>query len=90
MLDQIAEAKGLAFSELLTELEMIVNSGTKLDIDYYIEDVIDEEKQDEIYDYFCDAETDDIDEALSELGEDEFSEEEVRLMRLKFLSELAN
>ncbi len=90
MLDQIAEAKGLVFSELLTELEMIVNSGTKLDIDYYIEDVIDEEKQDEIYDYFCDAETDDIDEALSELGEDEFSEEEVRLMRLKFLSELAN
>ncbi len=90
MLDQIAEAKGLEFDELLTELEIIVNSGTKLNINYYIDETIDEDKQDEIYDYFSEAETDDIDEALDELGEDEFSEEEIRLMRIKFLSEMAN
>lgn len=90
MLDQIADAKGLEFDELLSELEIIVNSGTKLDINYYIDEVIDEDKQDEIYDYFSEAETDDIDDALDELGEEDFSEEEIRLMRIKFLSELGN
>jgi len=89
-LDEIADAKGLDFDELLTELEIIVNSGTKLNIGYYIDETIDEDKQDEIYDYFLEAETDDIDDALDELGEDEYDEDEIRLMRIKFLSELAN
>ena len=89
-LDQIADAKGLDFDELLTELEIIVNSGTKLNIGYYIDETIDEDKQEEIYDYFLEAETDDIDDALDELGEDEYEEDEIRLMRIKFLSELAN
>ena len=89
-LDQIADAKGLDFDQLLTELEIIVNSGTKLNIGYYIDETIDEDKQDDIYDYFLEAESDDIDDALDELGEDEFEEDEIRLMRIKFLSDLAN
>ncbi len=89
-LDQIADAKGLDFDQLLTELEIIVNSGTKLNIGYYIDETIDEDKQEEIYDYFLEAETDDIDDALDELGEDEYEEDEIRLMRIKFLTDLAN
>jgi len=89
-LDQIADAKGLDFDQLLTELEIIVNSGTKLNIGYYIDETIDEDKQDEIHDYFLEAETDDIDDALDELGEDEYEEDEIRLIRIKFLSELGN
>lgn len=88
-LEDIASAKGFSYSELLTEIENIVDSGTKINLDYYIENVIDEDKQDEVYDYFNEAETDDVQAALDELGPD-FSEEEIRLMRIKFLSEMAN
>jgi ATP-dependent DNA helicase RecQ len=90
-LKDIADAKGLEMSQLLDEIESIVQSGTKLNIDYYINDTIDEDKQDDIYEYFREeAETESIDAALEELGEDEYSEEEIRLMRIKFFSELGN
>lgn len=89
-LEDIAFAKGMEFDELLSEIESIVLSGTKIDIKYYINEVIDEDRQDEIFDYFKTAETDSWHEALRELGEDDFSEEEVRLMRIKFLSEMGN
>ncbi len=90
-LPDIADAKGLEMHELLDEIESIVQSGTKLNIDYYINEVIDEDKQEDIYEYFREeAETESIDAALEELGEEEYSEEEVRLMRIKFFSELGN
>jgi ATP-dependent DNA helicase RecQ len=89
-LPDIAYAKNLSVEELLTEIERIVSSGTKVDIDYYITEHVDEYHQEEIYDYFSEAETDSILEALDELGEAEFNEEEVRLMRIKFLSEVGN
>jgi ATP-dependent DNA helicase RecQ len=90
-LTDIASAKGLEMSELLDEIESIVQSGTKLNIDYYINEVIDEDKQDDIFDYFREeAETESIDAALEELGEDKYSEEEIRLVRIKFFSELGN
>ncbi len=87
-LEEIAKAQGLDFDELLTEIESIVYSGIKLNIDYYIEDVMDEDKVDDIYDYFYESETDDLDTAMQELGD--CTEEEVRLVRLKFFSEMAN
>ena len=89
-LDQIADAKGLNFDNLLTELEAIVYSGTKLNIQYYLDDVMDEDKQDDIYDYFLEAESDNIDDALDELDDDDYSDDDVRLIRIKFLSEMAN
>ncbi len=89
-LDDIADSKGIEFKELLDEIEAIVYSGTKINIDYFLEDIMDEDHIDEIYDYFKEAETDKIADALRELGEDEYSEEEVRLVRIKFLSEMAN
>ncbi|NJM93391.1 MAG: DNA helicase RecQ [Cytophagales bacterium] len=88
-LDEIAEAKDISFDELLQEMEHICYSGTKLNLDYYIDQVMDEEKHDEIWQYFEQAETDSLQVALKELGED-FAEDEVRLIRLKFLSEVAN
>ena len=88
-LDDLAEAKGLDFSELLDEIEAIVYSGTKLNIDYFIEEVIDDEHVDDIYDYFMESETDDLNVAQDELGED-YNEDEIRLVRIKFLSEQAN
>jgi ATP-dependent DNA helicase RecQ len=89
-LEDIADAKGLEMSELLSEIEAIVNSGTRLNIDYYINTVIDEERQHEIYSYFREeAETDSLEEAIKELGND-FEEEEIRLVRVKFLSEMGN
>ena len=90
ILDDIASSKGLSFSELLTEIDAIIHSGTKLNIDYYTEQVIDEEIVDEICDYFSTAETDSIDEALKTLGEEYYTEDEVRLIRIKFMSEMAN
>jgi ATP-dependent DNA helicase RecQ len=87
-LEEIAESKGLAFDELLTEMENICYSGTKLTVDYYIDEVLDDNKQEEIFDYFLNSETDSMDEAMAELSE--FSEDDVRLMRVKFLSEYAN
>ena len=89
-LDDIADSKGIEMKELITELEAIVNSGTKINIDYYIDDVIDEERQEEVYDYFSQAEDDSIETAMKELGEDEYSEDDVRLMRIKFISEMGN
>ena len=88
-LDDLAEAKGLDFEELLDEIDAIVYSGTKLNIDYFIEEVIDDDHVDDIYDYFMESETDDLEAALDELGED-YSEDEIRLVRIKFLSEQAN
>ena len=88
-LDDIATAEGLDFDDLLTKIEEIVYSGTKLNIDYFLEDVYDEEQIDDIYDYFMDSETDSLDSAMEELDSD-YSEEEIRLVRIKFLSEMAN
>ncbi len=89
--EDIANAKGLTKDELITEIEHIVASGTKLNIDYYIDDTVDQYHQEDIMDYFMeDAATDSIEEALAELGEDEYSEEEIRLMRIKFMSKYGN
>ncbi len=90
-LDMIASAKGLAMKDLLTELETIVFSGTKINIDYYINQVLDEDTIEDIFLYFKeDAETDSLKEALAELGEEDYEEEAIRLMRIKFLSEMGN
>ncbi|MGE0770973.1 MAG: DNA helicase RecQ [Cyclobacteriaceae bacterium] len=89
-LEEIAESKALTFEELLSEIENICYSGTKLNIDYYIDQVLDNHKQEIIYDYFLNSETDSIEDALNDDEISEFSEEEVRMMRIKFLSEYAN
>ena len=89
-LEDIAYGKGLEFGELLSEIESIVSSGTHLDINYYIEDNVDIYHQEDILNYFHEAETDNIQTALRELGEDEYEEDEVRLMRIKFLSDVGN
>ena len=88
-LDDIANAKGIDFDEMLDEVEAIVYSGTKLNIDYFLEEVMDEDHIDDIYDYFLDSDTDDLETAIEELGED-YSEDEIRLVRIKFISEMAN
>lgn len=88
-LDDIAVANGIEFDELLDEIEAIVYSGTKINIDYFIEDVIDDDHVEDIYQYFKESETDDLDEAIDELGDD-YTEEEIRLVRIKFISEMAN
>ena len=89
MFEDIAKACNLEYEELLSEIEVIVYSGLKLNIDYYIDEVMDEDHMLDIYEYFEDADTDDLDEALEELGP-EYTEEEVRLVRIKFYSEKAN
>lgn len=89
-LEDIAYAKNLNFHDLLNEIESIVASGTKIDIKYYIDEFIDPYHQEEIFEYFREAESDSIEDALNELGEDEYTEEEIRLMRIKFMSELGN
>ncbi len=88
-LDELANSKCIEFSELLDEIEAIVYSGTKLNIDYYINDIMDEDHHDDIFEYFKESESDSLEEAYSELGCD-YSEEEIRLIRVKFLSELGN
>ena len=88
-LDDIAIAEGLDFDELLTKIEEIVYSGTKLNIDYFLEDIYDEDKVDDIYDYFMNSSTDSLEEAINELDGD-YTEEEIRLVRIKFISEMAN
>lgn len=88
-LDDIANAQGLEFEELLDEVEAIVYSGTKLNIDYFLDEVMDEDHIDDIYDYFSESDTDSLEAAIDELG-DECSEDEIRLVRIKFLSEMAN
>lgn len=89
-LEEIAEAKNLTFEELLTEIENICYSGTKLNIDYYIDEVLDPQKQEQLYEYFLESETDSIEDAMNDESNSEFSEEDVRMMRIKFLSEYAN
>ena len=86
-LDDIANAQNIDFEELLDEVEAIVYSGTKLNIDYFLEEVMDEDRVDEIYDYFADSDTDDLETAIQELGGDE---DEIRLVRIKFISDMAN
>lgn len=88
-LEAIASSQGKALSEVIEEIEAIVSSGTKINIDYYIDDVLDEEDQSDIYDYFLEAESDALDEALKEFGDD-YEEDQLRLMRIKFMSEMAN
>ena len=88
-LDELATSKGLEYSEILDEIEAIVYSGTKINIDYFIDEVMDEDHLDDIFDYFRESESDDIDEAVQELGPD-YSEDDIRLVRIKFLSELGN
>ncbi|WDF57456.1 DNA helicase RecQ [Mucilaginibacter sp. KACC 22063] len=89
-LEDIASSKGLTYEEILREVESIVNSGTKLNLNYYINEVIDEDRQEEVFDYFRQAEVDSIDHAMVELGSDDYTREEVQLMRIKFMSELGN
>ncbi|HHT21853.1 MAG TPA: DNA helicase RecQ [Bacteroidales bacterium] len=89
-LDDLAVSKGMDMEEMLDELEAIVYSGTKININYFLDEVIEPDKVEEIYDYFSTAETDKISVALDELGDDDFSETEVRLVRVKFLSEMGN
>ncbi|WP_245326187.1 DNA helicase RecQ [Hymenobacter wooponensis] len=89
-LEEIASSKGIDMRELMEEIEHICYSGTKLNLDYYIDGVLDQDRQDEITDYFLQASTDNIAVALKELGSDEYTEEDLRLMRIKFLSEYAN
>ena len=88
-LDDIADAQGIEFDELLDEVEAIVHSGTKINIDYFLEEVMDDDHVDDIYEYFKESETDDLETALEELGDD-YSEEEVRLVRIKFMSDMGN
>ncbi len=89
-LEDIASAKNLPMPILLDEVEAIVNSGTKLNLDYYINEIMDEDHQDEVFEYFREAETESISDALEELGEEEYTEEDIRLMRIKFLAELGH
>lgn len=88
-LKDIANAKGLSMDELITEIEQIVASGTRLNISYYLDDIIDEEYQEELLDYFREMEEDNIQQVLKEFG-DVYTEEEIRLMRVKFISEMGN
>jgi len=89
-LDDIASSKGISYEDLLKEVESIVNSGTKLNIGYFVDEMIDQDRQDEVYDYFKSAEVDSIDTALGELGEEDYTYEDIQLMRIKFMSELGN
>ncbi|MEI8203710.1 MAG: DNA helicase RecQ [Bacteroidota bacterium] len=89
-LEDIAVAKSLTLQELITEIESIVASGTKIDLNYYLEEFVDPYHQEDIFEYFREAESDSILDALRVLGEDEYSEDEVRLLRIKFMSELGN
>ena len=88
-LDDLAISKGVEFDELLDDIESIVYSGTKLNIDYFLEEILDEDNMIEIYDYFKNSDTDNINIAIEELG-GEYSEEEIRLVRIKFISEMGN
>jgi ATP-dependent DNA helicase RecQ len=89
-LEEIAESLNVSFDVLLEEIENICYSGTKLNLDYYIDQILDYDKQDDIFEYFMNAETDSIEEALDDEDNDDYSEEEIRLMRIKFMSEYAN
>ncbi len=88
-LEDIASAKGLDIPDLIKEMEQIVYSGTKLNIGYHIDEIFDEEQQEEMHDYFLEADSDDLEEAMEEF-DGEYEEEDLRLYRLKFISEVAN
>lgn len=89
-LDDIADAKGIRLGDVISEIESIVASGTRIDINYYLNEVIDIDRQKEVFDYFRTAETDSVEQAVSELGEEEYTIDEIRLMRVKFMSEMGN
>jgi len=89
-LEDVASAKGLSLSDLITEIESIVHSGTKVNIAYYINDNMDDDKQQEAMQYFKESASDSIEAAVLELGEDDYTEEEIRLMRIRFMSEFGN
>lgn len=89
-LEEIAENENISFDALLSEIENIVYSGTKLNLDYYIDEILDEDKQDDLYDYFLNAESDSLEDALDDEDNEDYSEDEIRLMRIKFMSEYAN
>ncbi|MBP7809796.1 MAG: DNA helicase RecQ [Bacteroidia bacterium] len=89
-LEDMAKSKSLKMNDLITEMETIVESGTKLNIKYYLDDMMDEDKRDEALDYFKESQTDSVEEALKELGENDYSEEEIRLLRIQFISDYAN
>ena len=89
-LKEMAKSKNLTLPNLLTEIETIVESGTKVNINYYIDDLMDDEKQDEIMEYFKESSSDSVAEAMKELGENDYDEEEIRVMRIKFLSDFGN
>lgn len=89
-LEEVAEQKSWSMSELVDEMEIICFAGTKLKLDYYLDHILDEERQDDIMDYFMNAESDDIDDALDEFDDEDITEEDMRLMRIKFISEYAN
>ena len=88
-LDELAESKGLEFSDLLDEVEAIVYSGTKINIDYFLQEIMDEDHIEDIFEYFKEADSDSLEDAINELGRD-YTEEEIRLVRIKFLSEMGN
>jgi ATP-dependent DNA helicase RecQ len=89
-LDNMARAKGLTLPTLLDEIESIVSSGTKVDISYFVNEVLDKERQEEVFDYFRESETDSVEDALQELGENDYSETDLRLMRIKFIAEMGH
>ena len=89
-LEEVAATNNLSMEDLYEEMDMIVNSGTKLDLNYYIEENLDEDAAEEIYDYFMEAESDSVEEAFNELKEEDITMEEIQVIRIKFLSELAN
>ena len=89
-LEDVANTNNISMEELLQELDAIVASGTKVNIDYYLEDAVDEYAREEIYDYFMEADTDSVDTAYSELKDEDITIEEIQLMRIKFMSEMAN
>ncbi|MCM1223211.1 MAG: HRDC domain-containing protein, partial [Lachnospiraceae bacterium] len=88
-LEELAQSKGLKMPELLTEIESIIEAGTRLNLDYYLDDIIEPERQDEFMDWFTESQEDDIDAAYEEFGDD-YTDEEIRLMRIKFISEMGN
>jgi ATP-dependent DNA helicase RecQ len=88
-LNEICSSLGIKYAELLSELEAIVYSGTRLDISYYVEDIMDEDQIDDIYGYFSEADSDSLDEAIAEFGGD-YSDDDIRLIRILYISENAN
>ena len=86
----MASSLGIDMAELLSEMNNIVTAGTKLDISYYLEDNLDEGVEEDVFDYFTDAESDSIEDAVKELAEDDITQQEIQLVRIKFMSEMAN